>query len=78
MVTKSNGTRQPFDRAKIVLAPSSQSGKFGGIYAYWEPYEVGAYVEGSYVVAVQQDVFSQDLKPEFKPLFGGEAPAPKD
>jgi hypothetical protein len=66
------------DHAKLALAPSGQAGKLGGIYAYWEPYEVGAYVEGSYAIVIQQEVFAQDLKPEFKPLFAGTAPAPKD
>ncbi len=64
--------------AKFALAPSDQPGKFGGIYAFYEPYVVGPYVEGSYVLTIQQGVFAQDLKPEFKALFGGEAPAWRD
>lgn len=66
------------DRAKLVLAPSDQPGKFGGFYAYWEPYEVGAYAEGTFEVVIPQEIFSQDLKPEFKLLFAGAAPALKD
>lgn len=62
------------EKAVIALAPSSEAGKFGGIYAYYNPYEVGPYSEGSYKVVVQQSVFAADLKPEFKALFGGVAP----
>lgn len=65
------------DRARIVLAPSDQAGKFGGAYAYYEPYEVGAYAEGSYAIAIQQEIFAEDLKPEFKGFFAGKAPPPK-
>lgn len=66
------------DRAKLVLAPSDKAGKFGGLYAYYEPYEVGAYAEGSYVITIPQEIFAQDLKPEFKSLFAGDPPPPKD
>jgi hypothetical protein len=62
------------EEAKIALAPSNQADRFGGVYAYYEPYVVGAYVEGPYVLTVQQAVFSEDLKPEFRRLFAGEAP----
>lgn len=62
------------EKAKFALAPSNQSGKFGGLLVYYEAYEVGSYAEGSYAFAVQQDVFAEDLRPEFKPLFGGTAP----
>ena len=41
---------------------------------YYEAYEVGSYAEGSYEFVVQQEVFAEDLRPEFKPLFGGTAP----
>ena len=60
--------------AKLALAPSNQTGKFGGVYAYYEPYAVGPYAEGGYRLTVQQEIFAEDLKPEFKPLFGGAAP----
>lgn len=61
--------------AKLALAPSNEPDKFGGVYVFYEPYVVGAYAEGPYVLTVQQGVFAEDLKPEFKSLFGGEAPA---
>jgi hypothetical protein len=60
--------------ARIALAPSNVSGKFGGVYAYYEPYAVGPYVEGAYRLTIQQEVFVQDLRPEYRSLFGGEAP----
>jgi len=62
------------DIAKIALAPSNHPDRFGGLYAYYEPYSVGAYSEGAYKLTVQQEVFAEDLKPEFKQLFAGEAP----
>ena len=62
--------------AKLALAPSNQTNKFGGVYAYYDPYAVGPYSEGTYVLTVQQEIFAEDLKPEFKALFGGEAPPP--
>jgi hypothetical protein len=62
------------DAAKIALAPSNKPGRFGGLYAYYDPYTVGAYSEGPYKLTVQQEVFAEDLKPEFKALFAGEAP----
>ncbi|MDP3738702.1 MAG: hypothetical protein Q8R02_15010 [Hyphomonadaceae bacterium] len=64
--------------AKLALAPSNQPNKFGGVYAYYDPYAVGPYSEGTYVLTVQQEIFAEDLKPEFKALFGGEAPPAKD
>lgn len=62
------------DVAKIALAPSNQPDRFGGLYAYYEPYAVGAYSEGPYRLTVQQEIFAEDLKPEFRKLFAGEAP----
>jgi hypothetical protein len=64
--------------ARIVLAPSNEPNKFGGVYVYYEPYAVGAYVEGPYTLTVQQEIFAEDLRPELKPLFGGEAPVLKN
>jgi len=69
------GANAKTEDAKLALAPSDQPGRFGGVYVFYEPYVVGAYAEGPYVLTVQQGVFAEDLKPEFKALFGGEAPA---
>jgi hypothetical protein len=62
------------DEAAFALAPSSEAGKFGGLYVFYNPYTVGSYSEGAYTLTVQQQVFAEDLKPEFKPLFAGTAP----
>ncbi|HVY90604.1 MAG TPA: RsiV family protein [Hyphomonadaceae bacterium] len=62
------------DEARIALAPSSTPGKFGGLFVYYDPYAVGAYAEGPYKLTVQQGVFADDLKPEFKAMFAGMAP----
>ncbi len=62
------------DVAEIALAPSNHPDRFGGVYAYYEPYAVGAYSEGPYRLTVQQEIFAEDLRPEFKKLFAGEAP----
>lgn len=59
----------------IALAPSTVEGKFGGIYVYFDQYAVGSYAEGPYQILIQHDVFAEDLKPEFKALFAGSAPA---
>lgn len=67
-------TNMKIEEAKLTLAPSDQPNKFGGIQVYWQAYAIGAYAEGSYEVVIQQEVFAEDLKPEFKPLFGGKAP----
>jgi hypothetical protein len=60
--------------AKIALAPSNKPGKFGGVYAYYEPYDVGPYAEGAYRLTIQQEIFAQDLKSEYRKLFDGAAP----
>jgi hypothetical protein len=66
------------DSARLVLAPSNQPGKLGGVYAYYQAYDVGAYAEGSYALTIQQEVFAEDLRPEFKTLFAGTAPPPPE
>lgn len=63
------------EAAKLALAPSDQPDKFGGVYVFYEPYVVGAYAEGPYILTVQQGVFAEDLKEDFKALFAGDAPA---
>lgn len=62
------------EEASFALAPSSEAGKFGGVYVFYNPYAVGSYAEGAYTLTVPQQVFAEDLKPEFKPLFAGTAP----
>lgn len=57
--------------AKLAIAPSTTADKFGGLYIFFDAYAVGPYAEGSYELAIPHDVFADDLKPQFKALFGG-------
>lgn len=59
--------------AAIALAPSSTPDRFGGLYVYFGPYDVGPYSEGPYRLIVQQAVFHEDVRDQYKPLFEGEA-----
>jgi hypothetical protein len=68
------GANARTEDAKIALAPSNKPGRFGGIYAYYEPYAVGPYAEGAYRLTIQQEIFAQDLKSDYRKLFDGEAP----
>lgn len=61
--------------AHIALAPSTEAGKFGGLFVYYDPYAVGSYAEGSYSLTIPQAVFSEDMRPQFKSLFGGGIPS---
>jgi len=61
--------------ASVALAPSTVPGKFGGVYIFFDPYTVGAYVEGPYGLVISQEVFAEDLRPEYRALFAG-APVP--
>ena len=60
--------------AHIALAPSTEADKFGGLFVYYDPYAVGSYAEGSYTLTIPQAVFSEDMRPQFKSLFGGAIP----
>lgn len=72
---KCEGSEPSVSVGALALAPSDQVGKFGGLQVYYVPYSVGSYAEGFYGVTVQQEVFAGDLKPEYRELFGGVAPA---
>lgn len=61
--------------AHIALAPSTEVDKFGGLFAYYDPYAVGSYAEGSYSISIPQSVFSEDLRPQYKGLFSGGIPS---
>ncbi len=61
--------------ARMAFAPSTEADKFGGMFVYFDPYAVGSYAEGSYELAIPQTVFSEDMRPNYKPLFGGAIPA---
>ena len=62
------------DEAVIALAPSDKAGRFGGAYVLYAPYIVGAYAEGPFRLTVQQSVFAEDLRPQYRALFEGTAP----
>jgi Deacetylase PdaC len=62
------------EEASYALAPSNEAGKFGGLYVFYDAYAVGSYAEGAYALTIPQQVFAEDLKPEFKALFAGAAP----
>lgn len=57
---------------EVVLVPSTQLGKIGGLKILFSPYEIGPYVEGSYEAVIPQSVFASELKPEYADMFAGE------
>lgn len=59
------------EEAKIALAPSTEANKFGGLFVYYDAYAVGSYAEGSYSLALPHEVFAEDLRPEYRTMFGG-------
>lgn len=58
----------------IALSPSTNKDKSSGLIAYFSPYDVGAYVEGGYVVFVPWTAFKDHLSAAGAVLFGGERP----
>jgi Deacetylase PdaC len=62
------------DEAHVALAPSTEADKFGGLFVYYDAYAVGSYAEGPYSLVVPQAVFREDIRPQYKNLFGGEIP----
>ncbi|MCC7345935.1 MAG: DUF3298 domain-containing protein [Variibacter sp.] len=60
---------------RISLAPSTVAGKSSGLTFHFSPYEVGPYAEGPYTAFVPASALQALLKPEMRPLFGGERPA---
>lgn len=63
------------EEAHMAFAPSTEADKFGGLFVYFDPYAVGAYAEGSYDLSIPQTVFGEDMRPQYKALFGGAIPA---
>ena len=59
------------EEVKIALAPSTEADKFGGLFVYYDAYAVGSYAEGSYSLSLPHEVFAEDLRPEYKAMFGG-------
>jgi hypothetical protein len=64
-------TNIKLEEAKVALAPSTETNKFGGMLVYYDAYAVGPYAEGSYSLALPHEIFVEDLRPEYKALFGG-------
>ena len=64
-------TNIKLEEAKVGLAPSTESNKFGGVFVYYDAYAVGSYAEGSYALALPHEIFMEDLRPEYKARFGG-------
>jgi hypothetical protein len=64
-------TNIKLEEAKVGLAPSTESNKFAGMFVYYDAYAVGPYAEGSYALALPHEIFVEDLRPEYKALFGG-------
>ena len=64
-------TNIKLEEAKVGLAPSTESNKFGGVFVYYDAYAVGSYAEGSYALALPHEIFMEDLRPEYKVRFGG-------
>jgi hypothetical protein len=65
-----------WDDGDMVLEPSTEKGKFGGVTFLYDPYAIGPYVEGDYAVTIPQARFRSALSPTYASQFGG-APAPE-
>ncbi len=61
----------------FTLWPSTEPGKAAAIIFHHAPYDVGAYVEGSYDVTVPLSAFEADLSELGKTIFAGE-PLPEE
>ncbi|NBW07338.1 MAG: DUF3298/DUF4163 domain-containing protein [Caulobacteraceae bacterium] len=61
----------------IVLAPSTEPGKAGGLVFLVGPYQVGPYAEGSYQVPVPQAAIRSLLAPAYADEFAGAPVMPK-
>lgn len=61
-----------FAEARLILTPSTVSGKIGAVDALFAPSEVGAYAEGPYEIRVPQALLRRVLNPEFADEFAGD------
>ncbi len=61
-----------FAESKLILIPSTTTGKIGAIDALYAPYEVGPYVEGPYEIRVPQTVLKTVINPDFGDQFSGD------
>lgn len=55
----------------LVLAPSTETAKIGGLTALIDPYVVGPYVEGDYEVTIPLSAFRALLAPTYADAFAG-------
>ena len=62
-----------FADSKLILIPSTVSGKIGAIDALFAPYEVGPYAEGPYEVRVPQSQLRSVLASDYSDQFAGDA-----
>lgn len=60
---------------RILLEPSTEAGKAGGVTVLFSPYDVGAYAEGSFEVQIEAADLIPVLTPEWKSRFAGTLPA---
>lgn len=67
-------TNIKIEEARFALAPSTEANRFGGLFVYYEPYAVGSYSEGEYSVTIPNEVFNEDLRPQYRNLFSGPVP----
>ena len=59
-------------KGRFVFAPSSESGKIGGITLVFSPYDIGSYAEGAYEVTLPATELTPILTEAWAPRFGGE------
>ncbi|MFN3910594.1 RsiV family protein [Hyphomonas sp.] len=59
-------------KGKFVLAPSTETGRAGGITVLFSPYDVGSYAEGSYEVTLSAADLAPILTEAWRARFGGE------
>jgi predicted small lipoprotein YifL len=58
--------------SRATLAPSTEKGLAGGVIFTFDPYVLGAYVEGEYEAVIPQKAFRTALAPAYLGEFGGE------
>lgn len=59
------------------LVASKDKGKAAGLYFHFSPYDVGAYVEGSYLAYVPWQKLEPFLTEQARALFGGQSVEPE-
>ena len=62
-----------FTDSRLILIPSTLTGKIGAVDALYAPYEVGPYAEGPYEIRVPQNQLKGLINPDFADQFAGDA-----